>query len=362
MPDPNLARRFQDLLKGGFGQQIRRAYETELETGVPIEVSKIQNELGRQRLHDELITVAASAFVPGGELSRGLGYEFVTCEPLVELKDQGCKSFDALIAKRATGVAIFAECKTSVANPSKQISDLYETISDLESHRPYLEGRLGFALDHREYVFCVPAGEFDGLARALVAKEASGDIDLSTQPPLKIWYVSRFGKLSLSLLTQMKRREERLSQHLDRDLTRALAGGFQVRDEISARCFPSSHPLVKMNEVLVSVFRKRQGDLTRLGREEVVEALSEFSVIPHYDIRTLGPRIADELVRQLEGLGLVGLESGNSLALKVRGKAVETVIKQLESQWVERMASLAADDPAKQAAIDSVLKQYRRLE
>lgn len=362
MPDPNLAKRFQDLLKRGFGGQLRKAYADEIEKRVPIEVSRIQTELARHKLHDELITVTASAFLPGGELSRKTGYEFITCEPLVELKGEGCKSFDALIANRTAGNVILVECKTSLANPSQQIVDLYETIDDLEERRSYLEGKVGAQLQRCEYAFCVPAGEFYGLARSLSTKEESGEIDLSTRPPLKIWYVSRFGKSSLSLLTQMKRREERYSQHLDPNLTRILIEGFHFRDEISARCFPSSHPLVKMNEVLVSIFRLRQGDLTWISRQELVQALSDFTVIPHYDIRNLGPRLADELIQHLVGLGLLTPEPENSFALKVKGKAVETVIKQLQKAWIEKMAAVSAEDPAKQAAIDFVLKQYQKLQ
>src|SRR5439155_25849860 len=151
MPEEAASSRFDELLASGFASQLLAAESEELERLLPSERSKVDSELERQKRHDDLLTVAASAFAPGGRLRRATGYEFITCEPLVELKEQGCKSFDVLVANREQGVGIFPECKSSIANPGPEIGDLYATISDLESRVEYLEKRTGVPLKRREY-------------------------------------------------------------------------------------------------------------------------------------------------------------------------------------------------------------------
>jgi len=313
------------------------------------------------KAHDDLVAVSISAFAPDGLLAKKTGYQFFSSEPLAEVSGLQCKTFDFIVANRKQEVGIFVECKAGLAYPAKEIKSIYEAIVQIEERRDYLSARLGIVLNNIEFVLCIPSEHLNNTVRTLNELEATGEISFRTQPPLKLWMLNRFKRQKLGLFTQLKREKELLSQHLDADLTRILSNGHEVGEEIWVACFPSSHNLVKLNAALVRLHQTHPETLTSTTVEELSGIFSDFSIVPHYDIRNIGPQIAEQLVMTLEELEIANRADGK-IQMRIKGKRIQTVMRQVRDTYIERRARAAAIETAKESAVQEVLAGYGSLD
>ncbi|MHA1961869.1 MAG: hypothetical protein ACW99U_16800 [Candidatus Thorarchaeota archaeon] len=361
MPNERNIPEYDDLLGSPLAPKLRMAYEEAFPEALKAQTVAHAEAYENSKAHDDQVMVSISAFAPDGRLAKKTGYQFFSSEPLVEIHGLQCKTFDFIVANRKQGVGILVECKAGLAHPAKEIKSIYEAIEQVEERQDYLSKRLGAALNNLEFVLCIPSEHLNNTARTLNELEATGEIDLRTQHALKLWHVNRFQRHNLGLFTQLKREEEHLSQHLDADLTSTLSDGYQVGDEIWVACFPNSHHLVKIDAALVRLHQIHPETLTSTTVEELSEIYSDFSILPHYDIRNIGPHITKQLVTMLEQLEIANCED-NRIQLRIKGKRIKTVMRRLRDIYIEKRAKIAAIMIAKESAVREVLARYRSLD
>lgn len=361
MPSGRNIPEYDDLLRTPLAPKLRMAYEEAFPEALKAKIAAQAEAYQNSKAHDDLVMVSISAFAPDGRLAKKTGYQFLSSEPLVEIYGFQCKTFDFIVANRKQGGGILVECKAGLAHPAKEIKSIYEAIEQVEERQDYLSKRLGAPLNNLEFVLCIPSEHLNNAVRTLNELEATGEIDLRTQHPLKLWFVNRFQGPNLGLFTQLKREEEHLSQHLNADLTSTLSDGYQVGEEIWVACFPNSHHLVKMNAALVRLHQMHPETLTSTTVEELSEIYSDFSILPHYDIRNIGPQIAEQLVTMLVELEIANRED-NRIQLRIKGKRIKTVMRRLEDIYIEKRAKKAAIMTAKESSVQEVLAKYRSLD
>lgn len=321
------------------------------------ERNSFRTNLNIETYHDKILDVCASAFGPESELSK-IGYQFVSCEPLVEL---GVKNFDVFIYSKNLKHAIFVECKTSSSSRSKIISDAYEAKKEILKNKAYLEQKIGDEIRSFEFVLCVPAEDIEYLVQGVENRENRKLIDEENDGLLLIWQVNMFHQASISLFTRINSRNERIkSQHLDPNLTRTLSKGHKLNSEVMSKFYPSSHSLKKNKHIITNILRinKNSNSDIQFDDESIILFCTSPSTLVHYAANEIGIEIAARFIRENEKYGLISKvdDKGNSFKLKVRGKQISTIIKNYEEDYENAFIA----EKIKRRAEKEVMEDYHR--
>lgn len=321
------------------------------------ERNTFRKNLDRETYHDKILDVCASAFGPESELSK-VGYEFVSCEPLVEL---GVKSYDIFIYNKKLKHAIFVECKSSSSSRKKIISDAYEAKREINKNKRYLEEKIGDEIRSFECVVCVPAEDTEYLVQGLENRENEKLIDEENDGLLLIWQVNMFHQPSISLFTRINSRNEPIkSQHLDSNLTRTLSKGHKLNSEVMSKFYPSSHPLKKNKRIITHILKTNTTNNSEIEFDEksIIDFCTSPSTLVHYAAEEIGIEVAARFIRENEKYGHITKvdNNDNSYKLKIRGKQVSTVIKNYEEDYENAFVK----ERLKRKAEKEIIEDYQR--
>ena len=315
-------------------------------------------QVERSGYHDTLVDICVSAFGPESKCYNDLGYVFVSSEPLLEL---GVKNFDVLIYNQKIKHAIFVQCKSSISNPGRDISDSYEALEKVTNNKIYLEEKLGDEIRTIEFVICIPAEKTDRLVRELERREKSGEIENAEQL-LLVWQVNKFEGQILQLFTRINSRDKPFkSQHTDNTLTKILADGIKVDSEVLVKTYPSSHPLKQGGKIVVDILAKNKISnmpLTEFSKESVEIFCQSPTNIAHYAYEIIGKNISDHFLGESKALGLIEAIEGRDgwFRFKIEGKTIKTSLSNYQKFYQKNFVNRLV----KEKAVKKAVQEYRK--
>ncbi len=350
------------LLASKAGKSIKnRIKEIEQEIN-DVEMQSFSKNVERSGIHDTLVDICVSAFGPESICYDKLGYAFVSSEPLVEL---GLKNFDVLIYNQKTKHAIFVQCKSSLSNPGRDVSDSYEAKEKVVENKTYLEDKLGDEIRSMEFVICIPAEKTDRLVREIERRENTGEINITKDQLLLVWQVNKFEGQFLQLFTRINSRKKQYkSQHKDNELTKILASGIRVDAEVLVKMYPSSHPLNQGVKIVADILAKNAKNMVadNFSTEFSGKTVEEFCQLPrniaHYAYEAIGKSIADRFLRESQALGLIEAIEGrdNWFRFKIKGKTIQTILANYKKDYQKAVVNRLV----KEKAGDRAVQEYRK--
>jgi hypothetical protein len=328
------------------------------------EMLNFTKQVERSGYHDTLVDICVSAFGPESKCYNDLGYVFVSSEPLLEL---GVKNFDVLIYNQKTKHAIFVQCKSSISNPGRDISDSYEALEKVTINKIYLEEKLGDEIRTIEFVICIPAEKTDRLVRELERREKSGEIDKNAEQLLLVWQVNKFEGQILQLFTRINSRDKPFkSQHTDNTLTKILADGIKVESEVLIKTYPSSHPLKQGGKIVVDILAKNKISdmpLTEFSKGSVELFCQSPTNIAHYAYEIIGKNISDHFLGESKALGLIEAIEGRDgwFRFKIEGKTIKTTLSNYQKLYQKNFVNRLVKEKAVKKAVQEYRKNYPEL-
>jgi len=355
------------LLASKAGKSIKnRINEIEQEIQED-EMQSFSKNVERSGIHDTLVDICVSAFGPESICYNKLGYAFVSSEPLVELE---LKNFDVLIYNQKTKHAIFVQCKSSLSNPGRDISDSYEAKKKVVENKTYLEDKLGDEIQTMEFVICIPAEKTDRLVREIERRENRGEINITKDKLLLVWQVNKFEGQFLQLFTRINSREKLYkSQHKDNELTKILANGIRVDAEVLVKMYPSSHPLNQGVKIVADILAKNTKKMvadtfsTEFSGKTVEEFCQSPRNIAHYAYEAIGKSIADRFLRESKALGLIEAIEGREgwFRFKIEGKTIKTILANYKKYYQKAVVTRLVKEKAEERAVQEYRKKSPEL-
>lgn len=355
------------LLASKAGKSIKnRIKEIEQEIQED-DMQSFSKNVERSGIHDTLVDICVSAFGPESICYNKLGYAFVSSEPLVEL---GLKNFDVLIYNQKTKHAIFVQCKSSLSNPGRDISDSYEAKEKVVENKTYLEDKLGDEIQTMEFVICIPAEKTNRLVREIERRENTGEINITKDQLLLVWQVNKFEGQFLQLFTRINSREKQYkSQHKDNELTNILANGIRVDAEVLVKMYPSSHPLNRGVKIVADILAKNAKNMvadtfsTEFSGMTVEEFCRSPRNIAHYAYEAIGKSIADRFLRESQALGLIEAIEGRDgwFRFRIKGKTIQTILANYKKDYQKAVVNRLVKEKAEEKAVQQYRKIYPEL-
>lgn len=352
------------LLESKAGKSIRNRIKEISQELIEDETQTFFKNVERHGYHDTLVDICVSAFGPESICYKNLGYAFVSSEPLIELN---VKNFDILIYNQRAKHAIFVQCKSSLSNPSRDISDSYEAKEKVVEYKKYLEDSLGDKIRIMEFVICIPTEKTDRLVRELERREKAGEININTDQLLLVWQVNKFEGQVLQLFTRINSRSKPFdNQHKDSKLTKILADGIKVESEVLVKIYPSSHPLKQGVKIVANILAKNKiagTSLTEFSKESVDQFCKSSTNIAHYSFETIGKNIGDRFIGESKALGLIEVLEGREgwFQFKMEGKTIRTLLANYQKNYQKAFVDRLVKEKAEKKAIMEYRKKFPGL-
>ena len=346
--------------------KARKIFSQKLEDETERQYQLLLAQKDRDAEHDNLVATCASAFAPGNFLHEKTGWSFFSTDPLFELafNDQGeyilaPKHFDLLLIKEAARRILAVECKsakptTNLFAYKKDIRSVWERAEVLEDNKPYLSDRLGFEIDHIEYVLCVPYEELNKAARSLhsVEEEARRLAGKAySQPVIRLWLCQLTSNRRLLLVLQIQRANPDWNSHNDRNLNRYLRDGYELEgNEFASLCFPTSPSWQQARAAILSLLGEHEEaslDLERpkeFTREDVVEFFKDS--ILHYGGERIAVHLADVFTKNAGEFALIRKLANGAYKPIIQGRSLSTIAKRFVDGYMRGLATRTAHTAA----------------
>jgi hypothetical protein len=326
------------------------------------ELDSAENELDQNiksaAKHDNLLTSTISAFLPGGAIERETGWTFRGAEPLSEYNEPNP---DAIFCNPDRNVALIVECKSSVSAPGNALTQLYDAADAVREYRDELSGHIGMEIEDLETAICVPSYHDDRIARQIEKDEENGE----ARERVYVWRWHHFEEERIDLLTRFENRTQAEATH-DTELSRVLNTGIEITKERQATpsFYPSSHTFWIMENVFSHILKQRvtnDGPIRDFSGRELREVLTSQRHLPHYSASEIGERIydgllerllSDNLVRELDASDTDLSGDGEYYRYVVRGRSIETLLKNLREKYRERAISRKLELKAKRQVLE----------
>lgn len=200
----------------------------------------IDQNIKRDREHLRLINFCADPFRYNGSLHKETGYLFIRVEPLY---GSGLKNFDATIFNQSGKAAILVECKSSISDADKEVSEVARALGAASTHKAELERIIGDTINMMEYVICTNAAYASRVKNAVIARNLG----------ICIWSADQASSILLLEKHDSEVQSEILAGRLHHDtkLTRLLLDGVRSEGTVRSVMFlPSSHPCTILEEII----------------------------------------------------------------------------------------------------------------
>jgi hypothetical protein len=324
---------------------------------------QIEQGIKSAQKHDNILTSAISAFLPGGEIAEETGWTFLGAEPLSELN---VRNADAIFGNEDRNVATIVEVKGGISKPGAALEQLYDAAEALRENQDRVEEKIGMEIDAFECVICVPSYHDDQIIDQIESHQHEGD-DRETVYVWRLHYLSTEEGERLDLVTRIDGREPSERTH-DSQLSELLGEGVEITKErqFTPAFYPSSHLYVVMEEVFSLVLQKRvtdEGPIREFSRQDLLEELTAQRRLPHYDANTVGERLCEELLDRLLDYGLVSEldptesdldDAEECYRYRVNGRTMETILSNLKDEFEEA----ATDRKIECEAVRRTLAEY----
>lgn len=355
-----------------FLRDIKDEREAELrddEDTVEVARKEINAGINQQKKHDSMLTSTISAFLPGGPVEQETGWAFRGAEPLSEENEPNA---DAIFCNPDRNLALIVECKTSVASPGQALTQIYDAAEAIRDYRDELSDHIGMQIDELETAICVPSYHDEQVAHRIEEEEANGD----AKERVYVWRLHYLQEgEQLDLFTSFANRTRSEATH-DSELSQLLHSGVELTEQRQATpsFYPSSHIFQIMESVSAQLMRKRiQEDqpLRDFTEKELRDILTSQRHLPHYASEEVGNRIFEGLMDRLAAYSLIreidaadtDLRTGDEYyRYAVRGRSVETVLKNLKEKYREQALDAKIGLKAMRAAIKQFDEQQRSLD
>lgn len=304
---------------------------------------EIEAGIRNGRKHDNLLTSTISAFLPNGPIQQQTGWIFRGAEPLSEYNEPNA---DAIFCNPDRNLALIVECKTSLSSPGNALTQIYDAADAVREYRDELSENIGMEIEQLETAICVPSYLDEQLARRIEHEEQNGN----AREQVYVWrcHYLREGE-RIDLFTSFNNRTRSEATH-NSELSQILNPGVEITKERQATpsFFPSSHTFHIMEAALSHLLKKRirnDGPLREFADTELHHILTSQRHLPHYNATEIGTRIFDGLMDRLESDNLITtidqeetkLVNGETFyRYRVRGRSVETVLKNLQDKYKTR--------------------------
>lgn len=337
-------------------KEQRREIETTLssdETVLEDAETRVRRALHREKKHDELLTSAISAFLPGGEIHETTGWTFRGAEPLSERNESNA---DAIFCNPDRNIALLLECKTSGSSPGGAINQLVEARDAVREYADELADHIEMEIEEVEMAICVPSYHdqrmADQIEREIIENELIDGLYLwrwhNFDENERIDLFTSFGELTNAQATHDNQLAEVLSQGVDIAKERQVTPSF----------YPSSHSYHIFETIAAELLKQRSRNdepLREFAAQEIRELVTSQRHLPHYDANSVGERIFSGLVERLEDYTLISqiepedtelTEDDEFYRFTVRGRSIDTVLRNLRDKYreksVERQIQLEA--------------------
>jgi len=114
----------------------------------------IEKAIATDLAHLQLVSLCINPFTENSTI--GCGYLFIRTDPLLSV---GEKIPDVLLYHSGDKLVVLVECKSSVADPRKEVGEILSKVETARRHKELLEQTIGDTIGDIEFVVCV-APEF----------------------------------------------------------------------------------------------------------------------------------------------------------------------------------------------------------
>ena len=353
-------------------KERKAEYEDELQSDDEVvENARKEVEAGirNARKHDNLLTSTISAFLPNGTVQQQTGWTFRGAEPLSEYNEPNA---DAIFCNPDRNIALIVECKTSLSSPGNALTQIYDAADAIRENRTGLSENIGMEIERLETAICVPSYLDEQLAQRIEHEEQNNDA-------LEQVYVWRLHYLQkgerIDLFTSFDNRTASEATH-DSELARVLNKGVEISKERQATpsFFPSSHSFHIMEEAFSQILKKRvqnEEPLREFSETELQDILTSQRHLPHYNANEIGLRIYEGLIDRLKSYNLVTTidqeeteltEGDKFYRYRVRGRSVETVLKNLKEKYRSKSIDRKIEVKAMRKVIESFDEDQSSIE
>jgi len=306
-------------------------------------------------------------------LSINSGYEFYFPEPLIDLNvDLSVNPiFDLLLFNSKEKRTILIECKSSIGQHPKFLSQIKKAKEFLEKNIGHLSEIIGSKLDVKkiEYVLCVYSRDKDKVINSINSHSNKGlnaDKDL-----FKLWYF------------MPKNQELRLydgHKHQNKFLSDALKRGFSFNDyrnQLELPFYSNMHNFKVINNIILGYcynFNRRDESIEEpknIKYDQIYKTIEEnasYGLLK--DDAITKTKLISQKIGQVLDYGrkydLFDVDEKNNIKLKCYGKELKVVIANIEEKFISNWANFEAEASAKKHAFSDyqlkISKTYPTLD
>ncbi|MCL5101244.1 MAG: hypothetical protein M1348_01370 [Candidatus Parvarchaeota archaeon] len=289
------------------------------------------------RHHLEIINLCRTPFIGDGEMIKSFNLIFICHDPL---SSNGDKNFDILIYSAKLKYGILVECKSTVSNPSKELSDIIEKINIAHKNKQELAQLCGDEIKYLDFVICTTDSEKEKFV--LPYRDLAKSNSLSTS--IIMW--------SVDSINRRIRRDKRFSEHSHEEFNKVISAGNGIDCEgVKTVDFTSSS---NMCIILKEVYIK----LLILSEDGKFTAAAVTKIIKNALINTPDQRISDltnKVIKAGIAIGVFIQESQDSFGTTLKN------FSSVEDKYVIYHARALAQKIFEQEAEEELNRKQAKL-